>query len=55
MEPNQLKHINFCMKQINDLTDNIYESFFEDKEDREKCIKELISILNSILEDIKND
>lgn len=55
MELNQLKHINFCMKQINDLTDDIYESFFEEKEDREKCIKELISILNSILEDIKND
>lgn len=55
MEPNQLNHINFCMKQINDLTDNIYESFFDDKEDREKCIKELISLLNSILEDIKND
>jgi hypothetical protein len=55
MEPNQLKHINFCMKQINDLTDQIYESFFQDKEDRERSIKELITVLNSILEDIKND
>jgi hypothetical protein len=43
------------MKQINDLTDQIYESFFEDKEVREKSIKELITVLNSMLEDIKND
>lgn len=50
-----LNYINFSMKEINDSCDNIYESFFESDEELRDSILDLIVILNSILNDLKED
>lgn len=44
--------INYTTKQINDLTDKIYEGFFEESsEELVSSINELIQLLSSIVKD----
>jgi hypothetical protein len=43
------------MKEINNCTDEIYESFFETEEQLHSSISKLISILNLILSDLKHE
>ena len=55
MNAKKLGYINFTMKEINDSSDEIYESYFEGNEDFKDSIIKLITILNSILNDLENE
>lgn len=51
----KITYINLTIKEINDLTDEIYESFFESDEEIKECISKLILLLNEILTDLKDE
>lgn len=52
----KLNYINFAIKEVNDSTDRIYEAFFEEDEaELKKEILYLITLLNGILNDTKNE
>lgn len=55
MESKKLGYINFTMKEINNASDEIYESYFDSEEDFKKSVVNLITILNSILNDLENE
>lgn len=55
MDAKKLGYINFTMKEINDSSDEIYESYFESNDEFKDSIIKLITILNSIINDLENE
>ncbi len=55
MSGKNISHINYTIKEINDATDEIYESFFENSDELKKSLTNLINILNSIINDIDDE
>jgi hypothetical protein len=55
MDKKKLGYINFTMKEINDASDDIYESYFDSTEDFKSSVIILITILNSIINDLENE
>lgn len=55
MASTKLGYINFTMKEINDASDDIYESYFETPEEFKSSIVNLITTLNSIINDLDNE
>jgi hypothetical protein len=55
MDAKKLGYINFTMKEINNSSDDIYESYFEGNDEFKDSISKLITILNSIINDLENE
>jgi hypothetical protein len=55
MDNKKLGYINFTMKEINNASDDIYESYFDSTEDFKLSVTNLITILNSIINDLENE
>ena len=55
MDAKKLGYINLTMKEINNSSDDIYESYFEGTEEFKDSIIKLITILNSTINDLEDE